>query len=367
MFGLAPGQYYVHATWRQFGPGDPTSPHRTGYAPTFFPGTTDVANAQRFTLAANQTISDLVMALSPIKTARVEGTVVDSGGRSMAGVNLMLTKTTEGSGFMSSGNSTQPDGTFTFTNIVPGEYVLRTQPSPGRKDVATMKLTVGSEDIKDLRLAASPPSLISGRVIVDPAQAQSLTVAAFTLVATVDDGPMLGGSNNTARVGDDLSFELTATAGRNRINPMNLPQGWAIRSVRANSVDVTDEGIEVKPGEHVTGVELELTNKLATVSGLVTNARGEPAKGYIVVLFASDSRRWTPTSRFMRIARSDQDGRFKVAGMPAADYGIVAVASLEMSHATDPEFLERMQPRASHVTIGEGETKTLDLKVTEPR
>jgi protocatechuate 3,4-dioxygenase beta subunit len=366
LFGLAPGQYAVQATWRRLGPGDPTSPDRTGYAPTFFPGTTDAAHAQRFTVAANQTISDLVMALAPIRTVRVEGTVVDAGGRPMGGTSVAVAQTTGGHGFISGGNMTRPDGTFTLANLTPGEYQLMTEPSTSRKDVAAMKLTVGAEDIKDVRLVAFPPSLIIGRVVVDPAQVQSLAAAPITLAATGDDAQMMRGFN-PARVGDDLSFELPATPGRNRINPINLPPGWTIRSVRANSIDVTSEGIEVKPGENVTGVEIELANRVATISGLVKNARGETSKDYTVVLFALDNKSRPPTTRFLLLARPDQGGRFKMSGMLPADYSIVAVATAQMSQATDPEFLERIQPTASHLTIREGETKVLDLKLTEPR
>ena len=366
LFGLAPGQYAVRATWRRLGPGDATSPDRTGYAPTFFPGTIDAAHAQRFALAANQTISDLVMALVPIKTVRVEGTVVDSGGRPMGGTSVAVAQTTDGRGFVSGGNMTRPDGTFTLVNLTPGEYVLMTEPSTSRKDVASMKLTIGSEDIKDVRLVAFPPSLIIGRVIVDPAQAPSLAAAPITLAATGDSVQMMRGFN-PVRVGDDLSFELPATPGRNRINPINLPPGWTIRSVRANSIDVTNEGIEVKPGEHVTGVELELTNKLATISGVVKNARGEAAQACTVVLFALDSKSRPPTARYLLFARPDQEGRFKMSGMLPADYSIVAVATVDTRQATDLEFLERIQPTASQVTIREGETKVLDLKLTEPR
>jgi hypothetical protein len=241
-----------------------------------------------------------------------------------------------------------------------------TEPSTSRKDVGAMKLTVGTEDIKDVRLVAFPPSLIIGRVIVDPAQAQSLAAAPITLAATGDRAQMMRGFN-PARVGDDLSFELPATPGRNRINPTNLPPGWTIRSVRTNNIDVTNEGIEVKPGENVTGVEVELTNTVATISGLVKNARGETAKEYTVILFALDNKSRPPATRYLLLARPDQQGRFKMSGMLPADYSIVAVATAEIGQASDPEFLERIQPKASHVTIREGETRVVELKLTEPR
>jgi carboxypeptidase family protein len=363
IFGLAPGQYSVKATWHRPGPApDPTSPDRTGYPETFFPGTTEADEAQRFTLRAGQTVSDLAMALTPISTVRLEGTIVDADGRPMTGTTLIVGKTSGNSGFFS-GAPVRPDGTFLVASLTPGEYLLRTQPMPPRKDVATMKLTVGTEDIKDLRLVAMPPSTISGRVIVDPAQAASLPNP-VQLMAMPIGGQTFGGMT-TARVGDDLSFELTAIAGRHRINWPNQPPGWTIRAIRINNVDVTDDDLDVKAGENISGVDVELTNKTATISGLVTTAGGTPAKDYTVIVFAADNKRWTPNSRYLRIGRPDQEGRFKVTGLAPADYSVIAVDHVEMpGQWNDPEFLQRLSPKASGVTLMEGETRTIELKLS---
>jgi carboxypeptidase family protein len=358
LFGLAPGQYYVQALWRRMGPGDPNSPDHNGYPVTFFPGTTNDAEAQRITVAAGQTIGDLVMAMAPITVARVEGIVVDADGRPM-GNGVLEVQQSSGNNNFFTGQSLRPDGTFALGSLTPGDYILRAQSQGASKAVATMKLTVSGEDITDLRLVAMPPSIVKGRIVVDP----SLTVpAAISVMAMIDDQRMPGGIQ-PARVDDDLSFELSATPGRNRIIASNLPAGWAIRTVRVNNVDVTDDGFEVKPGENIAGVDVELTNRLATISGLVTTARGEPAKEYTLVLFAADAKRWKASGRYLRTARPDQDGRFKVSGMAPADYHIIAIDKLEPGQWTDPEFLERMRSKAASITIGDGETRTLDLKI----
>src|SRR5204863_849473 len=67
IYGLTPGQYYVQAVWRRIGQGDPTSPDRSGYPVTFFPGTINEAEAQRFRVAAGQPISGLAIARAPIR------------------------------------------------------------------------------------------------------------------------------------------------------------------------------------------------------------------------------------------------------------------------------------------------------------
>lgn len=362
LFGIAPGQYYIQATWRRMGPGDPSSPDQTGYPQTFFPGTTDVATAQRFTIAAGQTITDLAMALAPVKTARIEGTVVDSNGRPAANAMLTLAQVSNNGGMMFMNSApVNGDGSFRFGSVTPGDYVLRAQPRDDRHEFATLKLTVGSEDLKDLRLMTVPPSTLTGRIVVDPGEAASLPTALMVTAVPVEPTPMMGGIQ-PARVADDLSFELSSAAGRMRI-AANLPPSWGIRSVRVNGLDVTDDGIDVKANDRISGVEVELTTKLGSLSGLVTTSSGDPATDYTLVLFAADSKRWTPGSRYFRVARPDQQGRFRISSLPAGEYQAIALDKLEQGQNTDPEFLEKVRPRSLGFTLMDGETKTIDLKL----
>jgi protocatechuate 3,4-dioxygenase beta subunit len=363
LFGIMPGQYYLQATWRRMGPNDPSLPDRTGYPVTFFPGTADAGNAQRITVGAGQQISDLAMTMLPIKTARVEGTVVDSNGQPMAGVMLSVTQlSSDGVPMFGNSNLTRPDGGFTFASLAPGDYTLRTLPRPGEKESASMKISVGSADVKDLRLVASAPSTITGRVVVDPAEALSLPPALMIAAMSMDPTTQSFG-NQPSRVGDDMSFELTAMPGKSRILMTNLPPAWTVRSVRINSTDVIDDGIDVKPNESVGGVEVELTTKVTSVSGLVTDERGDPVKEYTVVFFPADSKRWTPGSRYLRIARPDQEGRFKISGLPPGEYNAIALDKIDQGQSTDPEFLERERNRASTFTVLDGETRTVDLRL----
>jgi len=363
MFGIPPGQYFVKATWRlRVGmPVDDDSPDRTGYADTFFPGTVNVEEAQRLTVRAGETIADLTMALSPVKTVRVAGSVVDVSGKPPSQMNLIVLKG-DGNGSVF-GAQVKPDGTFIVGNLTPGEYTLRAQAMPPQKDSAMLKVTVGSEDIKDVRLIAVPPSKVSGRVIVDPAQAQSLTNPLQIMLMTVERNvfnPM-----EPARVADDLSFELSAAAGRYRINWVNLSPGWMIRAIRINSTDVTDDDIEVKPGENISGIDVELTNKSGTIAGTVMARSGVPSTDYRLIVFAADKKLWTPTSRYFRMGGPDKDGRFKVTVLPPGSYSIVALERVETAVSfNDPEFLQRISASADAVTLADGESRTIDLRIT---
>jgi len=302
------------------------------------------------------------MTMKPIKAVTVTGTIVDSRGQPMNG--MLLVSQPDGFGFMTMGAPVRPDGTFALNGLAPGDYVITAQQmgNPQESEVATTKITVAGEDISGVQLVAAKPISTRGRVIVDPGAASSLPPRLMLLASSPQMVPMMG-PRAPAAVQDDMTFELKTPPGVYRLNLVPGGMGWTIRSVRLNATDVTDGGFEVKAGEDVSGLEVELTNKLTTIAGLVTNARGETVKDYTTIVFAQDSARWTSNTRYQSMGRPDQDGRFKIGGLPPGEYYIIALDHLDTGEASDPEFLERIRTKASRLSLNEGETKTVDLKI----
>jgi hypothetical protein len=130
-----------------------------------------------------------------------------------------------------------------------------------------------------------------------------------------------------------------------------------------NGIDVTDTGIDFAAGGEYSGIEVELTNHPPEVSGVVTNARGEPVKDYSVILFPQDREKWQGNSRYISSSRPDQDGRFKVRSLPPGSYYAIAVDYAEPGESNDPDFLERVRSKATTFSLNDGEAKTLDLKL----
>jgi hypothetical protein len=81
-------------------------------------------------------------------------------------------------------------------------------------------------------------------------------------------------------------------------------------------------------------------------------------------VFPSDDRLWTSQSRFVRVARPDQGGRYQIRGLPAHDgYLVVAVQGLEDGQAGDPQFLASVRADATSLRLSDGETKVVDLRM----
>ena len=65
----------------------------------------------------------------------------------------------------------------------------------------------------------------------------------------------------------------------------------------------------------------------------------------------------------MRTSRPDQDGRYKVSGVPAGAYLVIALDYLDQNEWNDPDFLEKVRSKATAFSVNEGETKTVDLRI----
>jgi protocatechuate 3,4-dioxygenase beta subunit len=361
LFAIPPGQYYLQASLRPMGmPAD--TDDRAGYAPTYFPGTSNLAEAQRVTVRLGEVISDMNMALLSMRTARVTGTAIDSHGRPLNGGVTAFPKSDSMMMMFGPPSQIKPDGSFSLGGLTPGDYLLQTNGQPG-SEYASMDLTINGDDVNGVRLVAAPPLTVSGRIVVDPAAAQSLRTSALQImISPAQIGMPMFGFTGPSSVSDDLTFEAKGRAGKMRLVLANPMPGWAIKSVRYRGVDVTDE-LELRAGESITDVDVELTNRLTDLSGLVTTAKGERVRDYSVVVFPRDRDKWT-ISRYLRLSRPDQDGRYKVNGLPPGDYYVLALDYVDSTEWSDAAFLDGVRTKATPFTLGEGEAKSVDLRIT---
>jgi hypothetical protein len=365
LFALPPGLYYVSALLRSsmnIETGD-----QLGYAQTYFPGTNDLAQAEKVTVGLGQTVDDVNIALVAARVSRISGVAVDAdGNRTTGGVVTVLRR----SGQTAFGITTaqiSADGSFEVSNVSPGQYILQAaqlESTDVEPEYASLQVAVVNDDVTQVRLVGAKPVSVMGRVVFDNALTKTPPASSIQLVLAP-----LGLGNNTPvgsshrRVNGDLSFELKAWPGTFAVRLTNAVSGWSIKSVRLRGADVTDTGIELRPTENVERLTVELTNRLTTISGQVTNERAEIVTDYSVLVFARDREMWSESSRYFAMARPDQHGQFRIEALPPGDYYAIAIDYVDPGDARDPQFLNNILGRATTVRIGEGETKVLTLKM----
>jgi len=371
LFGLPPGEYYVSAMLRSGGP-EVTDPmgELSGYAATYYPGTTSIGEAQRVTIALAQENTSVNFGLIATRLVRVSGQVITSSGAPAPGGMVVLAPLSASGGRAmimqqgGAGNRIDRNGTFRLPNVPPGRYQLQARSGGREGELARMDLVVGTEDVEGLTLVTSPGAIVNGAIVSDTGEpfdfrAQQLQVSA-RLASPEAQGVGPGGS----RVGDDWSFSLR-NVGDLIVIRTSSPQGWTLKSVFLSGQDITDTPMEFPAGQTVGGVQIVMTKKVTTLSGLVTDARGNPSLDATVVVFPSDEKLWTYQSRFIKAARPDQEGRYRMTALPGAtDYLVVAVQGLEDGQAGDPDFLASVRDSAVKLELGDGETKAVDVKLS---
>ena len=379
VFGLMPGDYYVSATVRALPVDDPSD--ATSYAPTYFPGTGSVTEAQKVTVSLGQEQSNVSFALLPVRTVRISGTVIGSDGRPLAGGMLALNPSDQAGGFGGGfggggGNRISGDGTFTIPNVAPGSYTLTAASGgPGGGggrfgrdgtlpdiELATLPVSVGNEDLTGITLVAGKGATVSGTIVAAQGAGTRLPTSGIQ-IATQSLQPQLSPAR-PARADADGTFVLSNLFGSRVIRVNGLPQNWMLEAVMVGGVDVSDTPMDFRSTQDYKDAQIILTDKITEVTGKVAESAAGPVLDYTVVIFPDDEAKWIGPSRHIRSARPDQQGTFKIRALPANQrYLAVAVDYLEEGEANDPGFLADMKAKASPLSLGAGESKAVDLKL----
>ncbi len=375
---LSPGNYYVMATTKETWTVTENGQDRlVGYMPTYFPGATTATEARRVTLAVGQAASAIDFSLMPGRTAKVSGTAVDSRQRPFARVSM--SEEVRGLGFASFGAgpaaNVAADGTFTIPNVPPGEYTIsasRREGDPlGPPEVAIATIFVDGNDIDNLTLTGSAGGKVSGRVIVEgeaPPKMSSVLVSVRQLLRNQPSPVVLGlqRSNREPGVKEDGTFVAENVFGRAHFQ-VTLPDGWMLKAVTREGRDIADAPIELGSGEELTDVEVVISSRVTVVGGRLEDDRKLPIRDATVVVFDADTEKWFESSRRVRATRPDQDGQWQVKGLPSGEYLAVALDYVEDGAWNDPEYLDALKQDAVRVTIGDGSSQTVALKLVIPK
>jgi hypothetical protein len=392
--------------------GSPVPPPTTlSYATVFFPGTFEMSNATVLTIGPSEERSgvDFIMTLAP--AARVRGTVVEPDGRPAIGGQVQLVPIDDsGAGRFYRIGGDAPisgDGTFTITDVTPGPYhlIARARDSspptaapptqPGVVVIGRMgggagsnlnmwaeqSVTMNGEDIAGLTLALEHGATVAGLIKFSGALAPPQDLRALRLRLTPAD-PSAADYLNVpfASVDPSGAFRFDVVPpGRYRVTvPMfagrggnpganALLKGWLARSAQIGNTDALDAPFEVVLGATQPEIVLTFTDRLAQISGRVSNASGQPLANYRdlhVVVFSADRSLWGAQGRRLKAPVSlDPDGTYRVEDLPAGDYFLAAVIDMDERDLSDVAFLTDLSKAAIPVTLRDGEQKVQNLAI----
>jgi len=356
----------------------------SGYAPTYYPGVVAASDAGKIAVGPGQEVGGIDFQIQLVPFATVGGLV--GGAANNGGITVTLAPQDTNArgplgGTIMNGRTAQ-DGSFSIRNVPPGRYLAIAR-SGGRQDdqrIGVQPVVVNGQNIGGLTISLQPEITVSGNIIVDSAGTPAPTDYSAFRVDAPEVNPLPAGGGPGGRGGGPFgtsgraatngSFSVpNLVPGRHyvRITGQGLTQGlttgtqWNLKAVLAGEADVTDSGVDLKPGENVDNLTIVLTDRLTSITGTVRDATSTPVPALTVIAFAADQQYWTPQSRWIQAGRTDQNGTYRLRGLPPGDYLLLVSDTVEQGEWFDPSFLEQVRNAATRITLAEGDQKTQDL------
>ena len=361
--GLPPGGYYITAapSAGRTNPLIAVSDSGRRYAePTYYPGTPSATEAQPVSVGIGQEVT-IGFRLAAVRASRVAGIFRAADGSVPPNV---VVQASQERNFSGRAIPSRPDGTFEWVNVMPGRYSITVRPRSAigvpttTGEYASMPIVVSGEDVTGLVLTTTKGTTIRGQFAFDAGAAPG-NLKPDTVQLSLREA--LSGGRPTTN--DDWTFEIFDVAGAGVLRLLSTASGWFLKSVMFNDRDVTDTRTDFSQATDGRNLQVVLTQKRTELTGLVFDSRNAPVNEYGVVVFAEDRDRWTAQSRFIAAGRPDQQGQFKVLGLPPGRYLAAAVEDLEAGEERDPVLLTRLQAGALRLTLAEAEAKTVSIRL----
>jgi hypothetical protein len=365
IYRLPPGTYYVGAMPLR---SNASVDDGVSFAPTYYPSTADIAQAEPIVLKVGQQRLNVDLVLMAARPSRVSGVVVNSLGQPVANAAVTSWQSIADSSYTSSTGpraTTRADGRFTLSNMRPGLHTLgvdATNPQTGETEHARMTVNVAGADVDAVVLATIANVGATGRIRLVPGLMDKFPSSELTVRAYAADAMSV---TTAAANQPDWGFALRGIApGRaRRFGITNLPSGWSVAAVSCAGRDITDTGIDIAANQNLGGIEIWLTNTATELTGVVTDAGGQKTTDCTVVVFSEDATRWVWGSRSVRAERPDQNGRVIVRDLRPGGYFAIALDYLQEGDEYDPEVLRALQTSATRFTLKDGEKKSLELRI----
>jgi hypothetical protein len=372
------------------------------YPVQFFSGAGSAVRATLVKLASGEERGSVDFQLKPVRAFKISGTVSGPEGPL---ANLALTLVPAEAEQLASAFDTRTAfataaGTFTFSNVPPGQYVLRATRTPrmafggpgemtvvsqGGVTVASgvrtagpgmplpteptlwteLSVGVSTADIVDLQVMMRPGLRVTGTAQFDGGSARpegDRLTAVGVMLEPADVRP--GVTPARGRIETSGQFAtMGVPPGRYFIRAVGAPQGWTFRGASLGGRDVSDVALDID--SDVNGVALVFTDRPIELSGRVTGD-ASLTEGATVLLFPADQSEWVgygASPRRLRNVRADKTGAFTIGNLPAGDYYLAAVTEKTAIDWQNPEFLASLASDATRVRLNDGQKLTQNVKV----
>ena len=372
IFGLAPGRYYLSATYRpqtmawqtvDRTAGAGPNQQEEGYAPTYYPGSNDSSSAVPIQVTAGRPLTNVDVKLLRTRTLRIRGRVLNMQPPSRTMIMLMQ-RESNGFGFFERNMTSVQgrEGKFELRGVTPGPYYLIAQyfEDNTTRYFARIPVDVGSANLDGIEVTVKPGVEVTGTVRVEGETEVNLSQINITLQPK-DFTPFGGGG--MSRVKDDGTFTIrNAAPDTYRIGVFGGGELVYVKSVQAGQQEAKNGEVAI-----VDGAPPALTVVLSAAGGQLSgqvNApsnSGKPAstQGSTIVLVPSSDKR--EVQQLYKVATTDQNGKYSFKSIAPGEYKLFAWDDVESGAWQDAEFLARFENKGKTIAVKEKDILTADI------
>jgi Carboxypeptidase regulatory-like domain len=347
LYGLPAGRYIVSVGSASFG----NASHK--YPLTYHPDVTDEKQATVIEVKEGSEITGVDIRLGSVKTTyEAIGKVIDADtGSPVAKASLICFGSSESGGGPLGSNAmanTDAQGNFRFAGLPPGHYTVAISPDflifgQGEYYSEDAKFQITNGNISGVEVKARRGATISGIAVLENSKdpslkgklGQMMISASIQQKGVLESGFDLSGLN-MAKINNDGSFRISGL--RPGIATFQIVSiGGRIPIVTRIERDgvVMPGGIEIKPGEAVTGVRLILTYGSGVIRGQVNVIGGTLTEGSRISIYThrvGSDEQGTYGGQVM----ADDKGRFVVGGLVDGEYELMVMAMPKMVLPGEP-------------------------------
>jgi hypothetical protein len=363
IYGIPEGRYRVSAGQADDDPYQNSNPRsgRVAYRRTFYPDATqpDEAKVVEVTEGSENTNIDITLGRT-LPGFAASGKVVDSEtGQPVMGLRFALRRIiTDGNSVMSSMTASNSQGEFRLENVTAGTYALLLIPQMGSDLTAEpVPLEIIDQDVTGLAVKTSKGLSISGTVVVDGANDKSVLAKLLQLRLSV----YVRGDNANPGFGRDTSLNADGSFRIGGLSPGTAnfylstpgrgePAMFNILRTEKDGI-AQPRGVDVKPGENITGIRVILSYGTGSVHGEVKFENGPLPQGGRVLVWI---KKLGDTDYKVSPNSLDARGHFLIQSVPAGSYELTVNANIP----------GRREPVSVKQPISVSEGTATDVEVT---
>lgn len=361
---LKPGKYIVMAsnlvanlTGSLTGAAKPaTEKPEPGYVTTYYPNVIDQEAASPVEVQVGGEVGRIDVHMVKVDSFRVKGHWDNAP---TEGKMTLVVLTPKGSGVLgmlsASRAQLNPDGSFEFRGVPPGDYMLGATQDFLTPMGGQMPVQVKDKHLSGIVMQQVLPVEVPGSLVVEGQGSDQINLKHLGARLGPMDFLMINPPKAMAEESGKFLFKAV-TPAKFEVGAETASENLYLKSIRYADREVGEDGIDLTPG--VAGpLQLTLSTEVCDVKGSVTDSEGAPMSGVIVVL-VPDSRRH---SQFHQLV-ADQNGMFDFKNLAPGDYKLLAWEELEPNQYENPEFLARYIGKAETVTLKANDKKVFAIK-----